>query len=153
MIYLNLEYQDLEYLDLEWNLAILIFWISRSPMEFTNNCHCFYRYFPLMNQSVPLGVRIQRCGQINCCHFFWHCIVYHCLQERIDFFAKNASKLLDMWIILRAHEWLPSSKYEFLYPCLSDKYLFMAYKNPQAGREQAIFLKRFKGQIKVVSKA
>ena len=52
-----------------------------------------------------------------------------------------------------AQEWLPSSKYEFLYPCLSDKYLFMAYKNPQAGREKAIFLKRFNWQIKVLSKA
>ena len=52
-----------------------------------------------------------------------------------------------------AQEWLPSSKYEFLYPCLSDKYLFMAAKNPKAGREQAIFLKRFKWQIKALSKA
>ena len=37
------------------------------------------------------------------------------------------------------------------YPGLSYKYLFMAYKNPRAAREQAIFLKRFKWQIKFVN--
>ena len=38
-------------------------------------------------------------------------------------------------------KWFLSSKYEFLYPCLSYKYLFMAYKNPPAAREQVILLK------------
>ena len=38
-------------------------------------------------------------------------------------------------------KWFLSSKYEFLYLCLSYKYLFMAYKNPPAAREQVILLK------------
>ena len=49
-------------------------------------------------------------------------------------------------------EWFLSSKYEFLYPCLSYKYLFMAYKNPPAAREQVILLKMLNKGLQVSKK-
>ena len=62
-------------------------------------------------------------------------------------------KLFSKWIILwAAHEWLPSSKYEFLYPCLSDKYLFMGAKIPERAENKQYFWRGSSGILRFFQK-